>query len=423
MGILENPVHRFGETIEEEVLPLLRSRLDTGSQTLAIPPREMADLMMDRLHYTVLAKTINRRMFRIERVDQLCYMVNNDTIVARQLPISIVAVKPERVVTEPVTIWDFGTITEACPVSPLSVIGDSDDFLMLELRGRSVACDQLELGWLDPSAIARDLSVWTTRDQRRCGEHPLVLHRRDLPPAVEEGKRALAEFHTRVMAKIDPEPVAHRDHPIWVRLQTLHHEWRAAADAGSAGRPRHRWTTQASEHLTLAARALCRTIFGRVPDVGPFHPYWIDLHPTILLLGRILHDAHTAIAIWSTPRAVLAPRLRERLDKVREYRIDELADDTALPPLAEADLCLLELTREDVVWFRGGRVLSALQRLWDELLGGMRKRRGVGVVRFVLGAALAAPLTYLANRAALRQAERGEVPRGCTSVCMEIIVL
>ena len=31
----------------------------------------MADLMMDRLHYTVRAKTINRRMYRIEHVDQV----------------------------------------------------------------------------------------------------------------------------------------------------------------------------------------------------------------------------------------------------------------------------------------------------------------------------------------------------------------
>src|SRR5262249_10310530 len=134
-------------TIEEDVAPLLRAQLNRSAHSLSIPPREMAELMLDRLHYTVRAKTINRRMYRIEHVDQLYYLVDNDTILCRQFPISIVAMKPERVLTDPVAIWDYGTISEACPTSPLSVITDSDEFLMLELRGRNVASDQLELGW------------------------------------------------------------------------------------------------------------------------------------------------------------------------------------------------------------------------------------------------------------------------------------
>ena len=135
-------------TIEEDVVPLIRERLNHSTHTLSISPREMAELMMDRLHYTVRAKTINRRMYRIEHVDQLYYVVDNDTILCRQFPISIVAMKPERVLMDPVAIWDYGTISEACPTSPLSVIADSDEFLMLELRGRNVACEQLELGSL-----------------------------------------------------------------------------------------------------------------------------------------------------------------------------------------------------------------------------------------------------------------------------------
>src|SRR5258705_133196 len=83
------------------ILPPLRARLGRGPQGLSTPPRDLADLMLERLHYTVRAKTINRKMYRIERVDQLYHVVDNDTIVARQLPISIVAMKPERVLTDP----------------------------------------------------------------------------------------------------------------------------------------------------------------------------------------------------------------------------------------------------------------------------------------------------------------------------------
>jgi hypothetical protein len=460
-------------TVEEEVLPVLQQRLDHQAQVLAIPPREMAGLILDRLHHTVRAKTINRRMYRIERVDQLYYVVDRDTVVARQFPIAIVAMKPERVLTEPVAIWDYGTISEACPTSPLTVLADSDEWLMLELRGRSVASDQLELGWLDPSAIARDLSVWTTRDQRRCSEHTLVLHRRSLSVAVEDGKRALAEFYGRVMAEVRPEPVSHHRHPIWTRLRTLHEEWRAGdgAPAGPAAADRGVAPPSArplGERLALMIRRIYRVIFGRLPHVRPGHPYWIDIHPALALIERGARDTNRAVAICSTPSAVLAPRLRDWFEEVRECRPEEIPVDDVV------DFCFVELTREEVlhfrdlhhrlrrmlrrgghivvlyrtngvepltardnsfimgalpasdvavVWYRGGRVIAALQRRWDEALAGLRRRRYVGGARFVITALLSAPVTWVANRAAQRRAGRGELPRGCTSVLMDVTVL
>jgi hypothetical protein len=467
-------------TIEEDVVPLLRERLNHATQTMAIPPRELADLMMDRLHYTVRAKTINRRMYRIDRVDQFYYVVDSDTIVCRQFPIAIVAMKPERVLTEPVSIWDYGTISEACPTSRLAVIADSDEFLMLELRGRNVAAEQLELGWLDPSAIARDQSVWTTADQRRCGAHTLILHRRDLPP-LDEGTRALAEFHARVMSEVRQPPLSHREHPIWTRLQTLHHEWSGAGSAG-ADPAVHAWTTRASpgrpfgERLALVARRTYRAIFGRIPHVRSAHPYWVDLHPATALIEREAAHTRRAVAVWSTPRAVVAPRLQEWFDDVREYRTDELAEDGPIGGRADpglVDFCFVELTRDEmlgfrrlharlrrmvrrgghivvlyrthgverlmprdvafivgalpasdvaVAWYRGGRVLTRLQRLWDAMLAGIGKRRRVGVARFVLLAPLVAPIAWFANRAALRRT-RGEVPVGCTSVLLDITVV
>jgi hypothetical protein len=469
-------------TIEEEVLPLLRQRLDQTAQTLAIPPREMADLMLDRLHYTVRAKTINRRMYRIEHADQLYHVVDNDTILCRQFPIAIVAMRPQRVLTDPVAIWDYGTISEACPTSPLSVIADSDEFLMLELRGRNVACERLELGWLKPSTVARDLSTWTTADQRRCSEHTLILHRADLPPNLEQDVRSLAEFHAQVMAEMRPDPLPHRDHPIWTRLLTLHHEWRAAGGTAAEGTT-HQWATQAAgsrrlrERIALGVRGLYRAIFGRIPRVRREHPYWIDIQPTLSLVEHAAEHTRRAIAVFSTPRAVVAPWLSEWFDDVRRYETDDIAGEGPPPDVPDAervDFCFAELTREEmlqfrrlharlramvrpgghivvlyrthgvevlaprdisfivgalpvcdvaVVWYRGGRLAAGLQRTWDEMLAGMRRRRRIGAARFVVTSLLAAPITWFTSRAGQRRAGLGEVPRGCTSVLMDITVL
>jgi hypothetical protein len=172
---------------------------------------------------------------------------------------------------------------------------------------------------------------------------------------------------------------------------------------------------------------------------------------------------------------VVAPSLKDWLEDVREYRPEDVAGDGLVPETSEpVDVCFLELTREEVlefralhprvremvrpgghivvlyrthgveslaprdisfivgalpvtdlavVWYRGGRLLSWLQRRWDERLGGIRKRRGVGTVRFVVTALLALPVTWLANHAARRRDGSGELPPGCTSVVMDITVL
>ena len=461
-------------TIEDEVVPLLRARVNGATQTLSIPPREMADLMLDRLHYTVRAKTINRRMYRIQHVDQLYYAIDNDTILCRQFPISIVAMKPERVLTGAVAIWDYGTISEAVPTSPLSVMADSDEFLMLELRGRNVASDQLELGWLIPSHVAHSLAWWTTADQRRCGEHTLVLHRRDLPATVGAGQEALADFYRRVIDELPP-PLPHRNHPIWTRLHTLHDEWRAIGEGGTKGNaieasPARTVSERGMrERLALGVRTLYRTLFGSIPRVRAGHPAFIDIQPTIALIERLAVGARTAISVLSTPRAVVAPSLREWFDEVRELRPEDIGGEDAL-----ADFCFLELTRQEVVafrelhrrlrnlvrpgghivvfyrthgveplaprdisfimgalpasdvavvWYRGGRLASWLQRRWDERLAEVRERRRIGAARFVVGALLQAPLAWVVNRAAERRASTGEVPVGCTSVLMDITVV
>jgi hypothetical protein len=293
------------------------------------------------------------------------------------------------------------------------------------------------------------------------------------------------------MSEMRPHPLDHRDHPIWMRLQTLHHEWRAAQGAetaSAAGMPaahgiRADWAARRSEgrplreRLAVVVRRLYRAVFGQVPAVHPVHPYWIDLAPVLASIEAAGEKARSAIAVWSTPRALVAPRLKERVVGVREHRADEIASGE-LPPAADesatADLALVELTRQEileyrhlhtrlrrmvrpggrivvlyrthgvevlgprdisfivgalpvsdlaVVWFRGGRLSSWLQRRWDEALAGIRTGRRAGAARFVTLALLTAPLTYLANRLAQRRADPGEVPRGCTSVCIDIQVL
>ncbi len=176
-----------------------------------------------------------------------------------------------------------------------------------------------------------------------------------------------------------------------------------------------------------------------------------------------------AASVFSTPRGIVAPWLGQWFGHVREYRTEEMG--ARIEPV---DFCFREPTREEllrfrelrghlrhmvrrgghvvvlyrthgvevlaprdtsfiagalpvsdvaVVWYRGGRLLSALQKLWDERLAGIRKSRRADAVQFVVTALLAAPLTWLANRAAEHRAKLGELPRDRTRVLMDITVV
>lgn len=200
--------------ILEETIDALRSRCDPATCVLSLPKRILASLILAHRHNTIRAKTVNQRLFRISRYDQFYWYVDENTLLGRQLPIAVVYMRPERVLTELRTLWDYGVIAEYCPNTEPCVLGDSDDFLMAELRTEGTAREMLHLGWPSVEEIAADLSSFTTKDQRDYGRHSLVLHAADLPAGLNAAKERLAEFVDDVYARLG-RPLSHRDHPFW----------------------------------------------------------------------------------------------------------------------------------------------------------------------------------------------------------------
>lgn len=198
----------------EATADLLVRRRDAGGGALALPPRELAAIVIANRHNTIRAKTVNQRLFRIHRYDQFYWHVDEHTLLARQMPIAVVYMRPERVLRELCTFWDYGVISEYCPTATPCVLGDSDDFLMAELRSDGAFRDLLRLGWPSIAEIAADLSSFTTKDHRDYGRFPLVLHARDVPPAAAAAGTELGAFVDDVYARLRP-PIGYRHHPFW----------------------------------------------------------------------------------------------------------------------------------------------------------------------------------------------------------------
>ena len=200
--------------VAEDAAPRLLERRDPKTWSLVVQPRELAALTIAHRHNTIRAKTINQRVFSLEWMDQFYFLVDRTTMIARQFPIAVVSMRPERVLTDMVTFWDYGIVSEACPTTPRCVIADSDDFLMTELRGRDTARPQIGLGWPSARQIAGKLYRFITADPLELACHTLVLHAGELPSMLAAAKTELDRFVGAILAFL-PAPMDYKDHYIW----------------------------------------------------------------------------------------------------------------------------------------------------------------------------------------------------------------
>jgi hypothetical protein len=202
-------------TVAEEATPLLARRRDPWSQTLAIPCRELARMILDLRHNTIRAKTINQKKIHFEYMDQAYWQIDQNTLLGRQMPISLVAMKPEVAPDDINTFWDWGIVYEFCPSRKLTVIGDSDEFLMLELRDRDTHRDLIRPGPTTPQAAASRMTGFITLYQTDAGQFPLTLHSKPLPGGVAKAHGFLQAFIDELIKSFPSSPADHRDHEQW----------------------------------------------------------------------------------------------------------------------------------------------------------------------------------------------------------------
>jgi hypothetical protein len=197
------------------VIPELRQRIDPHTLSLTLPPREMAAMVLRHRHNTIRGKTVNQRAISMLIMDQFYWEANRDTLLGFQMPIAVVGLRPQRYLREPIAYWDHGLIREFCPDADACVIGDSDEFLMLELRSEDTAANQLSLGWPSPAQIASRMIVFLTPYQREYLKYPLTLHAGELPANVDESRAKLRAFVDEVFGFVPDVLPSHRNHPQW----------------------------------------------------------------------------------------------------------------------------------------------------------------------------------------------------------------
>jgi hypothetical protein len=197
----------------ENAAPDLLKRVDPRSRALSIPSRAMAALVLRYRHDSIRGKTVNQAVVSIRYMDQFYWLVDSNTLLGHQMPISIVGMRPERNLPEPNSYWDYGLIREFCPNTEHFVLGDSDEFLMMELRREHVTENWIVTGWPQPHEIARNMISFATPYTKDMARHQLTLHSAELPDGIEDARAKLRAFVDSVFVHLPAVLPSHLGHP------------------------------------------------------------------------------------------------------------------------------------------------------------------------------------------------------------------
>ena len=351
----------------EEVWPQLEARVDAESAVLAVKPREMAKLALTHKHLTVKARTVNQRLYHQWCMDQFYWYVDEETLIGYQWPIALVAIKPERAVTEPVLVWDFGYLPEAAPTLDPYVLTDSDDFFMIEPQKGVTGEELVRPGGISIDDIAKFLSDWTTHEQRRCGRELLTIHAGELPADLDGVIAESRRYMNEIARRLSPEPQPHVAHPklgSWFKETSRRLRERSAAGGNV---PALTAPSIQNERLGLsqALRRIHTALFGPLPFVRAAHPLWLDTFDVAAQLTSWRRSGQQILWLCSRD-SLFSSVLKDRRDPA-SLLVARAADEQTGGDLFDACLCELgpsELTRLPALHRRirmlvrdGGKVL------------------------------------------------------------------
>ena len=330
----------------EEAMPWLRERIGPEAAGVSLSARALVNWALDHLHPATVANTVNASDTHNAHTNRLFWRVDDQTLLGRFYLMHMIAIRPEVMDFRVGASCDYSFVPEMCPSGNVSIITDSDEFLVVEMQARAHEANFLRQGPLRPEALARSLGEWTTAQHRNNVSHSLVYHAGGLPTGLPATVAAADEYVAKVAHQLRRPPQPHYGHPYW-----------RGAIATVQEAARGRLSPEALRRLLGApgrrgywVERLRALVIGYPPRVRPWHPRWPDYRPVLRRLApffgdparRLLHvsDAPTLFSVMlaNGGRRVVSLQTTPFLQSPRERAA-----------LVESfDLCLIELDQGDV---------------------------------------------------------------------------
>jgi hypothetical protein len=356
----------------EEAARWLRDRMASEAARAAFPARELVRWALGHLHPATIANTLNSSLSHNAHTNRLFWRVDGDTLLGRFYLMHMIAIRPEVADFKIGASCDYSFVPEMCPSGNVSVITDSDEFLVVEMQPRAHESGFLRPGPLQPRTLARSLGEWTTARHRQNVGYSIVYHAGEPPAALSAAVAAADAFVAQVTRRLRRRPQPHYGHPYWRgAIATVREASRArlSAEALRAILGVHSRRGYWIERL----RAL---LVGYPPRVRPWHPRWADYRPVLRRLAPFFADPSRRLLLMSDAPTLFSVMLADAGDRVVRLQTSPFMQSAPERYVAFAkrfDLCLVEFDRRNVestvelvgriapLMKAGGRILIAIR--------------------------------------------------------------
>lgn len=272
------------QIVAEDAIPLLRSKIDSCSKALVLPPRDLVRWSLQHLHPATLANIVNAGAVHNDHANRLFWRVDDDTLIGKFYLAHMIAVRPEVQDFVVGASCDYSFVPEMCPSGNIVAVTDSDDYLVVEMQPRDHEARNFLPGPVEIRSLAESLSEWTTADHRRNVEHTFIYHAVEIPDMLPHFATQAEAFVACVRTLLPSEPQPHRGHHYW-----LNSIWADRA-CGPPGKQEWEFVTGEPVPRDTLSRALWHlrvSIFGSPPAVSRLHPRWPDFALARKLLKRL----------------------------------------------------------------------------------------------------------------------------------------
>jgi hypothetical protein len=287
------------QVVEETARSSFFKVFDNGAARIIIRARDLMRWAINHLHPMTLANMVNFPLCHSIHTNRLFWRVDENTLIGRFYLMHMICIRPEIKDFIIGSSCDYSFIPEMCPSGKVHVLVDSDEYLVVEMQKHSHERNFVRLGAVKQNVLVKSLSDWATATHRKNAHFPVIFHASVLPSNLDS-LIAKSKSYIETIEDSLPPPPPHRDHPYWLGAMAAR-EW-AVAQMKS-----NRRLSPDKEILESGLTGFnwwlyrCRNfIFGRPPQVRPWHPRWPDYRMFLDLAGRQFSSAAGPLLIVSS---------------------------------------------------------------------------------------------------------------------------
>jgi hypothetical protein len=360
------------QTVEDEGGEWLDRHLAAGAGAVALPARELMRWALTCTHPATIANTVNNPVCHNKHTNRLFWRVADNTLIGRFYLMHMICIRPE--ITDFVigASCDYSFVPEMCPSGNVVTIGDSDEYLAVEVQPRDHEARFITWGPARPRDVAISLSEWTTARHRLNVHDTIVYHADELPAALSCVMHEATRFISKVSKELPPTPQPHRDHPYWRGAVAALEAAKCASLATET-----QWAISGRSQRSIASRLseAVSIVWGRPPEVKRGHPRWGDFSRHRAAIEAAIAELGPRLLIASTSGTVFTDWVAKRVPHAIRIPLHRLAQrfraGGTFPE--RLDGCILELHEAD---------FTAAGEIVDSLVPSLRPGAPVFVVAF-----------------------------------------